>query len=64
MSNKKMLLPLLMGSILAEQENKDFYEFTNPYAGLSGVTYNPGYGSKSYSKFCKPAKFLSFSSSC
>lgn len=50
MSNKKAaLLAGMLAAAMAEQERKDFYEFTNPYAGLDGLTYS-GSGQKSYSK--------------
>lgn len=50
MSNKKAaLLAGMLAATMAEQERKDFYEFTNPYAGLDGLTYS-GSGQKSYSK--------------
>lgn len=50
MSNKKAaLLAGMLAATMAEQERKDFYEFTNHYAGLDGLTYS-GSGQKSYSK--------------
>ena len=50
MSNKKTaLLASMLYATMAEQERKDFYEFTNTYAGLDGLTYS-GSGQKSYSK--------------
>ena len=50
MSNKKAaLLAGMLAATMAEQERKDFYKFTNPYAGLDGLTYS-GSGHKSYSK--------------
>ena len=50
MSNKKAaLLAGMLAASMAEQERKDFYEFTNPYAGLDGLSYS-GSGQKSYSK--------------
>jgi len=50
MSNKKaVLLAGMLADTMAEQERKDYFEFTNPYAGLDGLTYS-GSGQKSYSK--------------
>jgi hypothetical protein len=50
MSNKKVaLLAGMLSATMAEQERKDYYEFTNPYARLDGLTYS-GSGQKSYSK--------------
>jgi hypothetical protein len=50
MSNKKAaLLAGMLAATMAEQERKDYFEFTNPYAGLEGLTYS-GSGQKSYSK--------------
>jgi hypothetical protein len=50
MNNKKAaLLTGLLAATMAEQERKDYFEFTNPYDGLDGLTYS-GSGQKSYSK--------------
>jgi hypothetical protein len=39
----------LFAGIMVDTERKDFYEITNPYAGLDGLTYR-GSGQKGYSK--------------
>jgi hypothetical protein len=50
MSNKKAaLLAGILAATMAEQERKYYFEFTNPYAGLDGLTYS-GSGRKGYSK--------------
>jgi hypothetical protein len=50
MSMKKAaLLAGLLAATMSEQERKDYVKFTNPYAGLDGLTYS-GSGQKSYSK--------------
>lgn len=50
MSNKKAaILAGVLAATMAEQARKDFYEFTNSYAGLDGLTYS-GSGQKSYTK--------------
>lgn len=50
MNNKKAaLLTGLLAATMAEQERKDYFEFTNPYAGLDRLTYS-GSGQKGYSK--------------
>lgn len=50
MSNKiAALLAGMLAATMAEQERKDFYEITNPYAGLDGLVHS-SFGQKSYSK--------------
>lgn len=49
-NNKKAaILTGLLAATLAEQESKAFYQYTNPYAGLSELIYS-GSGQKGYSK--------------
>lgn len=41
MNNKKAaLLAGMLAATMAEEERKDYYELTNPYAGLEGLTYS------------------------
>jgi hypothetical protein len=50
MNNKKAaLLTGLLAATMAEQERKDYFEFTNPYAGLDVLSYS-GSVQKGYSK--------------
>jgi len=50
MKNKgAALLTGILAATMVDTERKDFYEITNPYAGLDGLTYR-GSGQKGYSK--------------
>lgn len=43
MKNKKSaILAGFLATAMAEQERKDFYEFTNPYAGMEDVIHYTG----------------------
>lgn len=51
MNNKKaaILAGMLAATIAETQERDSYLKFTNPYAGLDGLTYSSS-GPKSYSK--------------
>lgn len=48
-TRKTDLLAGVLAATMVTQENKDFYEYTNPYSGFNELTYR-GSSRESYSK--------------